>query len=54
MFSRINDNKFTNKTKANEVLEKYINFINDILRDKYNCFLYQKIPNQQIKNKKYF
>ena len=42
IFSRINDNKFTNKTKANEVLEKYINFIDDILREKYRIFFISK------------
>ena len=54
IFSRINDNKFTNKTKANEVLEKYINFIDDILRDKYRLFFISKDSKSADKKQKIF
>jgi hypothetical protein len=54
IFSRINDNKFTNKTKANEVLEKYINFIDDILKDKYRNFFISKESKSADKKQKIF
>ena len=54
IFSRINDNKFTNKTKANEVLEKYINFIDDILKDKYRQFFISKEQKSADKKQKTF
>ena len=54
IFSRINDNKFTNKTKANEVLEKYINFIDDILKDRYRVLFMSKDSKSADQKQKIF
>ena len=56
IFSRINDTQTTctNKTKANEVLEKYINFIDDILKEKYKDYFISKESKSADKKQKTF
>ena len=56
IFSRIKDIKSanTNKTKANEVLEKYINFIDDILTEKYKEYFISKEGKSAEKKQKTF
>jgi hypothetical protein len=54
IFSRINDKKCTNKTKANEVIEKFINFIEDISKDKYKEFFFSKEQKSSDKKHKTF
>ena len=57
IFSRINDKSqktMTNITKANEVFEKYINFIDDILKDKYKEFFISKDVKSSDKKQKTF
>ena len=57
IFSRINDKSqktMTNITKANEVFEKYINFIDDILKDKYKEFFISKDAKSSDKKQKTF
>jgi len=57
IFSRINDKStktMTNITKANEVFEKYINFIDDILKDKYKEFFISKNAKSSDKKQKTF
>ncbi len=58
IFSRINDKSqkdITNITKANEVFEKYINFIDDILKEKYrNEFFSSKEEKSADKKQKLF
>ena len=56
IFSRITDSLSTktNKTKANEVLEKYINFIDDILTDRYKEFFISKESKSAEKKQKIF
>ena len=55
IFSRINDKtQITNITKANEVFEKYINFIDDVLNDSYADFFRSKDPKSADKKQKQF
>ena len=56
IFSKIKDNQIenTNKTKANEVLEKYINFIDDILKEKYQEYFISKEKKSEDKKQKTF
>ena len=56
IFSKIMDSHTsnTNKTKANEVLEKYINFIDDILKDRYKEFFVSKELKSSEKKQKIF
>ena len=56
IFSKITDsqNSNTNKTKANEVIEKYINFIDDILKDNYKHFFISKESKSADKKQKIF
>ena len=57
IFSRINDKtqkSLTNITKANEVFEKYINFIDDILKEKYKEFFLSKESKSADKKQKLF
>ena len=54
VFSRINDANYTNKTKANECLEKYINFIDDTLTDKYKSYFISKNEKNASKKQKTF
>ena len=54
IFSRINDTKYTNKTKANEVIEKYINFIDDTIKEKYKEFFISKDSKSADKKQKIF
>ena len=56
IFSKIKDIKFenSNKTKANEVLEKYINFIDDILKEKYKEYFISKEGKSAEKKQKSF
>ena len=54
VFSRINDKDYKNKTKANECLEKYINFIDDTLTDKWNSYFISKNEKNASKKQKVF
>ena len=56
IFSKIKDNQIdnTNKTKANEVLEKYINFIDDILKEQYQDYFISKDAKSANKKQKTF
>ena len=56
IFSKIQDTKSqgTNKTKANEVLEKYINFIDDMLKEKHKELFISKEQKSADKKQKTF
>ena len=56
IFSKIKTNKsnFINKTKANEILEKYIVFIDDISKEKFREFFISKSEKSSSKKQKAF
>ena len=56
IFSKIKSNRkdFSNKTKANEILENYILFIDDISKEKYKEFFISKSEKSSAKKQKDF
>ena len=56
IFSKIKANRkdFSNKTKANEILENYILFIDDISKEKYKEFFISKSEKSSAKKQKDF